>query len=408
MIAPKGPGHTVRSEYQAGKGVPCLVAVEQNATGKALDLALAYALAIGGARAGVLETTFRTETETDLFGEQAVLCGGVCALMQAGFETLVEAGYDPRNAYFECIHEMKLIVDLIYQSGFAGMRYSISNTAEYGDYITGPKLITEETKKTMKKILSDIQDGSFAKEFLLDMSPAGRQVHFKAMRKLAAEHPSEKIGEEIRKLYSWNNEGQDMYAYIKGIITDLEADNLVLECNNIGYNIRIPLSVAQRLPKIGSEVKIYTYTSVREDAFLLFGFLTKDDLEIYKKLITVNGIGPKGALGILSVMSADELRFAILSGDVKAISKAPGIGGKSAERIILDLKDKIQIAASVSPDRNLNDSAPDSGAKNEALEALVALGYSPAEALKAVSQVTVTEEMDSGALLKQALKGISR
>ena len=206
MIAPKGPGHTVRSEYQAGKGVPCLVAVHQDATGKALDLALAYALAIGGARAGVLETTFRTETETDLFGEQAVLCGGVCALMQAGFETLVEAGYDPRNAYFECIHEMKLIVDLIYQSGFAGMRYSISNTAEYGDYITGPKIITEDTKKAMKQILSDIQDGSFAKEFLLDMSPAGRQVHFKAMRKLAAEHPSEKVGEEVRQLYSWNNE----------------------------------------------------------------------------------------------------------------------------------------------------------------------------------------------------------
>ena len=204
MIAPKGPGHTVRSEYQAGKGVPCLVAVHQDATGKALDLALAYALAIGGARAGVLETTFRTET--DLFGEQAVLCGGVCALMQAGFETLVEAGYDPRNAYFECIHEMKLIVDLIYQSGFAGMRYSISNTAEYGDYVTGPKIITEDTKKAMKKILSDIQDGSFAKEFLLDMSSAGSQVHFKAMRKLAAEHPSEKVGEEIRKLYSWNNE----------------------------------------------------------------------------------------------------------------------------------------------------------------------------------------------------------
>ena len=185
MIAPKGPGHTVRSEYQAGKGGPCLVAVEQDATGKALEKALAYALAIGGARAGVLETTFRTETETDLFGEQAVLCGGVCALMQAGFETLVEAGYDERNAYFECIHEMKLIVDLIYQSGFAGMRYSISNTAEYGDYITGPKIITDETKKAMKKILSDIQDGSFAKQFLLDMSPAGRQVHFKAMRKLA-------------------------------------------------------------------------------------------------------------------------------------------------------------------------------------------------------------------------------
>ena len=206
MIAPKGPGHTVRSEYQAGKGVPCLVAVHQDATGKALDKALAYALAIGGARAGVLETTFRAETETDLFGEQAVLCGGVCALMQAGFETLVEAGYDERNAYFECIHEMKLIVDLIYQSGFAGMRYSISNTAEYGDYITGPKIITEETKKTMKKILKDIQDGSFAKEFLLDMSPAGGQAHFKAMRKLASEHQSEKVGEEIRKLYSWNGE----------------------------------------------------------------------------------------------------------------------------------------------------------------------------------------------------------
>ena len=206
MVAPKGPGHTVRSEYQAGKGVPCLVAVEQDASGQALDKALAYAAAIGGARAGGLETTFRTETETGLFGEQAVLCGGVCALMQAGYETLVEAGYDPRNAYFECIHEMKLIVDLIYQSGFAGMRYSISNTAEYGDYITGPKVITAETKKAMKKILSDIQDGSFAKEFLLDMSDAGKQVHFNAMRKLAAEHPSEIVGEEIRKLYSWNNE----------------------------------------------------------------------------------------------------------------------------------------------------------------------------------------------------------
>lgn len=206
MIAPKGPGHTVRSEYQEGKGVPCLIAVEQDATGKAKDLALAYSLAIGGARAGVLETTFRVETETDLFGEQAVLCGGVCALMQAGFETLVEAGYDERNAYFECIHEMKLIVDLIYQSGFAGMRYSISNTAEYGDYITGPKIITEETKKAMKKVLSDIQDGTFAKDFLLDMSKAGGQAHFRAMRKLAAEHPAEVVGEEIRKLYSWNNE----------------------------------------------------------------------------------------------------------------------------------------------------------------------------------------------------------
>ena len=206
MIAPKGPGHTVRSEYQAGKGVPCLIAVEQDATGDAWDIGLAYALGIGGARAGVLETTFRTETETDLFGEQAVLCGGVCALMQAGFETLVEAGYDPRNAYFECIHEMKLIVDLIYQSGFAGMRYSISNTAEYGDYITGPKIITEETKKTMKKILKDIQDGTFAKDFLLDMSSAGGQVHFNAMRKLASEHPSEAVGADIRKLYSWSDE----------------------------------------------------------------------------------------------------------------------------------------------------------------------------------------------------------
>ena len=206
MVAPKGPGHTVRSEYQAGKGVPSLIAVHQDATGKAQDIALAYALAIGGARAGVLETTFRTETETDLFGEQAVLCGGVCALMQAGYETLTEAGYDPRNAYFECIHEMKLIVDLIYQSGFEGMRYSVSNTAEYGDYITGPKIITEETKKAMKKVLTDIQDGTFAKDFLLDMSEAGGQAHFKAMRKLQAEHPSEVVGKEIRKLYSWNNE----------------------------------------------------------------------------------------------------------------------------------------------------------------------------------------------------------
>ena len=206
MIAPKGPGHTVRSEYQAGKGVPCLISVEQDATGNAQELGLAYAAGIGGARAGVLETTFRTETETDLFGEQAVLCGGVCALMQAGFETLVEAGYDERNAYFECIHEMKLIVDLIYQSGFAGMRYSISNTAEYGDYSTGPKIITEDTKKAMKKVLKDIQDGTFAKQFLVDMSPAGAQVHFKAMRKLAAEHPSEKVGAEIRKLYSWSDE----------------------------------------------------------------------------------------------------------------------------------------------------------------------------------------------------------
>lgn len=206
MIAPKGPGHTVRSEYLAGKGVPCLIAVEQDATGQAQQLALAYALGIGGARAGVLETTFKTETETDLFGEQAVLCGGVCALMQAGFETLVEAGYDPKNAYFECIHEMKLIVDLIYQSGFAGMRYSVSNTAEYGDYVTGPKIITEDTKKAMKQILADIQDGTFAKDFLADMSESGGQVHFNAMRRKAAAHPAEVIGEEIRQLYSWNGD----------------------------------------------------------------------------------------------------------------------------------------------------------------------------------------------------------
>ena len=206
MIAPKAPGHTVRSEYQAGKGTPCLIAVEQDASGEAWDIGLAYAAGIGGARAGVLETTFRTETETDLFGEQAVLCGGVCALMQAGFETLVEAGYDPRNAYFECVHEMKLIVDLIYQSGFAGMRYSISNTAEYGDYITGPKIITEETKQTMKKIHADIQDGTFAKDFLLDMSEAGGQVHFQAMRKKAAEHQVEVVGKDVRSLYSWSDE----------------------------------------------------------------------------------------------------------------------------------------------------------------------------------------------------------
>ena len=206
MIAPKAPGHTVRSEFLEGKGVPMLVAVEQDASGKALEKALAYGAAIGGARAGLLETTYRIETETDLFGEQAVLCGGVCALMQTGFETLVEAGYDPRNAYFECIHEMKLIVDLIYQSGFEGMRYSISNTAEFGEYITGPKIITEETKKAMKKVLADIQDGTFANQFLVDMSPAGRQAHFKAMRKKASEHLSESVGKEIRKLYSWNNE----------------------------------------------------------------------------------------------------------------------------------------------------------------------------------------------------------
>lgn len=205
MIAPKGPGHTVRSQYLQGAGVPDLVCVHQDASGKAMDIALAYAAGIGGGRAGILESTFKTETETDLFGEQAVLCGGVCELMKAGFETLVEAGYAPENAYFECVHEMKLIVDLIYESGFEGMRYSVSNTAEYGDYITGPKIITDETKKAMKKILADIQDGSFAKEFLLDMSQAGGQAHFRAMRKLATEHPSEKVGKEVRSLYSWSD-----------------------------------------------------------------------------------------------------------------------------------------------------------------------------------------------------------
>ena len=203
MIAPKAPGHTVRSEYMRGRGTPCLIAVHQDATGKAKDLAMAYGLAIGGARAGLLETTFRVETETDLFGEQAVLCGGVCALMKAGFETLTEAGYAPENAYFECIHEMMLIVDLIYESGFAGMRYSISNTAEYGDYITGPKIVTDETKKAMKKILADIQDGSFAKEWLLE-NQAGCP-HFNAMRKREAEQPLEQIGKNLRKLYSWND-----------------------------------------------------------------------------------------------------------------------------------------------------------------------------------------------------------
>ena len=203
MIAPKGPGHTVRGQYTEGKGVPCLIAVHQDETGKAHDMALAYALAIGGARAGVLETTFKQETETDLFGEQAVLCGGVCALMQAGFETLVEAGYEPESAYFECIHEMKLIVDLIFESGFAGMRYSISNTAEYGDYVTGPRIITAETKKEMKKVLTEIQDGTFAKNWLLENSV--NAPNFNAMRRRCAEHPAEAVGAELRKLYSWND-----------------------------------------------------------------------------------------------------------------------------------------------------------------------------------------------------------
>ena len=208
MIAPKGPGHTVRSEYEEGKGVPCLVAVEQDATGKALDIALAYGAGIGGARAAILETTFRCETETDLFGEQAVLCGGVTALMQAGFETLVEAGYDPRNAYFECIHEMKLIVDLIYAGGFKKMRYSISDTAEFGDYETGKRLVTDETKKEMKKVLAEIQDGTFASKWIAE-NKNGR-AHFNATRNLKGEHQLEKVGEEIRKFYSWSKE--DKYA----------------------------------------------------------------------------------------------------------------------------------------------------------------------------------------------------
>ena len=201
MIAPKGPGHTVRSQYEKGQGVPCLVAVEQNATGNAHDIALAYALGIGGARAGILDTTFREETETDLFGEQAVLCGGVTALMQAGFETLVEAGYKPENAYFECIHEMKLIVDLIFEKGFAGMRYSVSDTAEYGDYVTGPRIITDETKKEMKRVLTEIQNGTFARNWILE-NQANRPF-FNATRKLNAEIQLEQVGADLRSKMNW-------------------------------------------------------------------------------------------------------------------------------------------------------------------------------------------------------------
>ena len=197
MIAPKGPGHTVRSQYVKGQGVPCLVAVEQDATGNAKDIALAYAMGIGGARGGVLETTFREETETDLFGEQAVLCGGVTALMKAGFETLVEAGYKPENAYFECIHEMKLIVDLIFEKGFSFMRYSISDTAEYGDYTIGPRIITEETKKEMKKVLTEIQTGEFARNWILENQ--SHRAYFNSRRRLEAEHPVEKVGKELRE-----------------------------------------------------------------------------------------------------------------------------------------------------------------------------------------------------------------
>ena len=202
MIAPKGPGHTVRRTYVEGAGVPDLVCVHQDASGKAKDIALAYACGIGGGRAGILESTFRAETETDLFGEQAVLCGGVCELMKAGFETLVEAGYAPENAYFECVHEMKLIVDLINEGGFAKMRYSISDTAEYGDYRTGKRIITEETRKEMKKILREIQDGTFASEFMQEFS-AGRKGKFLATRRIESEHQLEKVGAELRQMMSW-------------------------------------------------------------------------------------------------------------------------------------------------------------------------------------------------------------
>ena len=202
MVAPKGPGHTVRSQYVEGKGVPSLIAVYQDVSGRAKEYALAYACGIGAGRAGILETTFREETETDLFGEQAVLCGGVTELMKAGFDTLVEAGYEPEMAYFECIHEMKLIVDLINSGGFAMMRYSISNTAEYGDYRTGRRLITEETRKEMKNVLREIQDGTFASEFMQEFS-AGRKAKFLATRRVEAEHPLEKVGKELRDMMSW-------------------------------------------------------------------------------------------------------------------------------------------------------------------------------------------------------------
>ena len=202
MVAPKGPGHTVRSQYLEGKGVPSLIAVYQDASGKAKEYALAYACGIGAGRAGILETSFREETETDLFGEQAVLCGGVTELMKAGFDTLVEAGYEPEMAYFECIHEMKLIVDLINSGGFAMMRYSFSNTAEYGDYRTGKRLITDETRKEMKKVLSEIQDGTFASEFMQEFS-SGRKAKFLATRRKESEHLLEKVGAGLRKMMSW-------------------------------------------------------------------------------------------------------------------------------------------------------------------------------------------------------------
>jgi ketol-acid reductoisomerase len=201
MIAPKGPGHTVRSEYKRGGGVPCLVAVAQNPSGNALELALSYASAIGGGRAGVIETSFKEECETDLFGEQTVLCGGLTALIMAGYETLVEAGYAPEMAYFECCHEVKLIVDLIYEGGLANMRYSVSNTAEYGDYTSGPRVITDGVKAEMKRVLADIQSGDFAKKWVLE-NTAG-QPSFKAMRRRAAEHDIEKVGAQLRAMMPW-------------------------------------------------------------------------------------------------------------------------------------------------------------------------------------------------------------
>jgi ketol-acid reductoisomerase len=201
MIAPKGPGHTVRSEYVRGGGVPCLVAVEQNPSANALEIALSYASAIGGGRAGVIETTFKEECETDLFGEQAVLCGGLTSLIMAGYETLVEAGYAPEMAYFECLHEVKLIVDLMYEGGIANMRYSISNTAEYGDYTSGPRVITPAVKAEMKRILDDIQSGRFARDWVLEN--AAGQASFKAMRKRGAEHDVEKVGAKLRAMMPW-------------------------------------------------------------------------------------------------------------------------------------------------------------------------------------------------------------
>jgi ketol-acid reductoisomerase len=201
MVAPKGPGHTVRSEYQKGGGVPCLLAVHQDASGNAHDLGLAYASAIGGGRAGIIETTFREECETDLFGEQAVLCGGLVELIRAGYETLTEAGYAPEMAYFECLHEVKLIVDLIYEGGIANMNYSVSNTAEYGEYVTGPRVVDAHTKAEMKRILADIQSGRFARDWVLE-NRAG-QPSFKAMRAASAAHPIEEVGQRLRAMMPW-------------------------------------------------------------------------------------------------------------------------------------------------------------------------------------------------------------